>query len=285
MSPLTESTRLTLAKQSVAPGLLDAYGGAAAAYSLRRLSANYTGPVVRVRRSSDNTEQDFTATQVTDGTLTTFCGAGNGFVRTWYDQSGNAQNLGQSTTANQPQIVAAGSLIVKGTRPSLDFDGSNDRLINSVISLSQPVTHVVVGSRDVDLGTGDVFFDSFNNVQHVFYNKGTIETPNQEWTISASGTPLSTAYATTTNLFLASTVLSSALSNLRINGAQRTAAGTSGANGLSGLSVGDLRGDPNPIISNYPLDGKISEYIIYASNQSNSIAAIESNINAHYAIY
>jgi hypothetical protein len=69
---------LRLAKNSVAPQLIDAYPGATSAYSLRNLSWTYGGPVVRVRRSSDNTEQDFTATQVTDGTLTTFCGAGNG---------------------------------------------------------------------------------------------------------------------------------------------------------------------------------------------------------------
>jgi hypothetical protein len=63
-------------------GLLDEFTGSAAAYSLRNLTFLRGGPVVRVRRSSDNAESDFTATQVSDGTLTAFCGAGNGFVRT-----------------------------------------------------------------------------------------------------------------------------------------------------------------------------------------------------------
>ena len=53
-------------------GLLADYPGAAAAYSLRNLIDTTTN-VVRVRRSSDNTEQDFTSTEITDGTLTTFC--------------------------------------------------------------------------------------------------------------------------------------------------------------------------------------------------------------------
>jgi len=39
-------------------GLLDTYPDAAAAYSLRKLRADYSGSAVRVRRSSDNTEQD-----------------------------------------------------------------------------------------------------------------------------------------------------------------------------------------------------------------------------------
>ena len=39
-------------------GLLDLYPSAAAAYSVRKLRAAYTGNAIRVRRSSDNTEQN-----------------------------------------------------------------------------------------------------------------------------------------------------------------------------------------------------------------------------------
>ena len=42
---------------------------AAAAYSLRNLSNSYTGNVVKVRRNSDDAEADFTAVEVSDGTL------------------------------------------------------------------------------------------------------------------------------------------------------------------------------------------------------------------------
>ena len=48
--------------------LLDIYGGASAAYSLRRLSKDANN-VVRVRRSSDNTESNFTAEQILDLSL------------------------------------------------------------------------------------------------------------------------------------------------------------------------------------------------------------------------
>ena len=40
------------------PLLLDLYPSAAAAYSVRKLSNGYSGSAIRVRRSSDNTEQD-----------------------------------------------------------------------------------------------------------------------------------------------------------------------------------------------------------------------------------
>lgn len=45
---------------------------ATAAYSLRNLSTTYNGDVVRVRRSSDDAEQDFSAQEVGDGTLTSW---------------------------------------------------------------------------------------------------------------------------------------------------------------------------------------------------------------------
>lgn len=61
----------------------------AAAYSLRKLRAAYSGSAIRVRRSSDNLEADigFTAYGDLDQVaLLAHCGAGNGFVTTWYDQ-------------------------------------------------------------------------------------------------------------------------------------------------------------------------------------------------------
>jgi hypothetical protein len=44
----------------------------AAAYSLRNLSSSYSGNVVEVRRSSDGNAENFTAAEVTDGTLLSF---------------------------------------------------------------------------------------------------------------------------------------------------------------------------------------------------------------------
>ena len=55
--------------------LLVDYPGAAAAYSLRNL-IDTTTSVVRVRRSYDNTESNFTATEITDGTLVDFTNQG-----------------------------------------------------------------------------------------------------------------------------------------------------------------------------------------------------------------
>jgi hypothetical protein len=94
-------------------GPLDAFtADLAGSWSVaRRLLTSYTGALLRVRRSSDNTEQDIGF--ASDGSLDTaallsFCGANSGFVRTAYDQSGAARNFEQSTAGNQPRIVNAG---------------------------------------------------------------------------------------------------------------------------------------------------------------------------------
>ena len=112
--------------------------------------------MVEVRRSSDSTTQDFTASQITNGDLVAFCGVGDGFVSTWYDQSGNANDATQATTTAQPKIVDAGALVTGG----LEFDGVDDRLNTSLIPPSTatligvatwdttPSTQMIIGARD-----------------------------------------------------------------------------------------------------------------------------------------
>jgi hypothetical protein len=92
-------------------GLLDAYPGATFAYSLRLLKSDYSGNAVRVRRASDNTEQDigFANNELDTASLETFCSGTDGFVTTWYDQSGNAANVANAAASYQPQIVSSGT--------------------------------------------------------------------------------------------------------------------------------------------------------------------------------
>jgi hypothetical protein len=104
----------------------------AAAYSLRNLRAAYTGSAIRVRRSSDNAETDIGFGS--DGNLNTtallaHCGADNGFVTTWYDQSGNNRNATQATAGQQPRIVNAGVIETQNGQPTLLFDGINDSFV------------------------------------------------------------------------------------------------------------------------------------------------------------
>jgi hypothetical protein len=63
--------------------------------------------------------------------LLAFVGAGNGFVTTWYDQSGNSRNATQTDPTRQPQIVSNGALLTENGRPVLRPDGVDDTMLVS----------------------------------------------------------------------------------------------------------------------------------------------------------
>lgn len=107
--------------------LLDSFTTANSAYSLRKLNSSYSGSAVRIRESGGNTESDigFLSSGFFDtATFKTFVGVNSGYVVTWYDQSGNGNNVTQSTTSSQPLLT----LNSKGLNPGIVFDGSNDVL-------------------------------------------------------------------------------------------------------------------------------------------------------------
>jgi hypothetical protein len=108
------------------------------AYSFHeRLATAWTGALIRVRRGSDNAEQDIGyasgTMQLDTAALLTFTGAGDGFVTTAYDQSGNSRNYTQSTAARQPQIVTAGVVKKSGSNVTASnlAANSNDGLARS----------------------------------------------------------------------------------------------------------------------------------------------------------
>lgn len=132
--------------------LLDAIGtGASAAWSLRKLRSAYAGSAIKIRRPSDSTTQDigFSGEDFDAASAISFCGAGDGFIDTWYDQSGNARNLTQATAGNQPKIISAGALITTfSAKGSISFDATNDFLSGAAISnyiTAAAYTHLTAG--------------------------------------------------------------------------------------------------------------------------------------------
>ena len=124
-------------------GILDEYSGAAAAYSVRRLSSTYTDGLIRVRKevSSVDEESDigFDANGNLDTTtLLSFASnadSGNVFVSIWYDQSGNGNNATNSTATQQPLVVSGGTLVEENSKAAVDFDGVDD-----YFTLNAPIT-------------------------------------------------------------------------------------------------------------------------------------------------
>lgn len=141
-------------------GPLDDYTtGLVLAYSLaRRLLASYTGPLIRVRRSSDDEEMDFGADANGDldtGGLLAFCGSGDGFVHYVYLQGGIGAALGQDVKAAQSKIVSAGVLVGFGGFPSMK---SGNWLNGYEVSLGQMTpTALSYSFVGVAGGAGDYF--------------------------------------------------------------------------------------------------------------------------------
>jgi len=249
-------------------GLLNDYSGAAAAYSLRLLDNTYTGNAIKVRRASDNAEQDiaFANNELDTATLETFASGTDAFVTTWYDQSGNANNATQTTAANQPKIVSAGSTILENGKPIITKIDNESRLITTLVGtqnasffgsflcddfsilLSQSAATAAPYLGIATNGSTAVSEANVGNIS--YYKNGTIiNTPNRDTIFSA--------------------YITQSVSSIFID------------NGLGFANNGYAFGY---LASNYSMYS-MQEFIIYPSDQSTNRSGIETNINDFYSIY
>jgi hypothetical protein len=256
--------------------LLDLYPNAAAAYSVRRLSSTYTGDLIRVRRSSDNTELriGYNSSNVLDtAALLAFVGAGNGFVTTWYDQSGNGNNAVQTTAFNQPQIVSSGAMITTNGKNSILFNSTKLMLLNSSITVGASSYTSFVGKRP---SSGDrlIGLARWNTLGYSLYlwsdNKYYFLGKTNDYLISSA------ADTTTSQLLLTGQNSASTMSMFK-NGNTIT----SSSNVLIYSTLVDAIGGNSGNLANCNLQ----EAILYNSNQSTNRTGIESNINTFYTIY
>ena len=151
--------------------VLDDYPGATVAYSLRKLRTAYSGNAIKVRRSSDNTEQDigFVGNLLDTASLLTFCGAGNGFVTRWYDQSTNVNDAATGTIANQAQIVSSGAMItdIYNGKITTVWTGDQYPILTSIpiaqnFTMFAVVTRAVTTNSIFPLGSALSFLFSWN---------------------------------------------------------------------------------------------------------------------------
>ncbi len=99
-------------------------------FSVRKIVDSYAGKCLRVRRSSDNVEQDigFVNGWLDEVSLLAFVGSGDGFVTAWYNQTpqyGLVRFI-QPDASKQPPLVSSGVIYKRGItgRPYLRFDGT-----------------------------------------------------------------------------------------------------------------------------------------------------------------
>ena len=265
-------------------GLLDLFPGAAAAYSLRKLRAAYSGSAVRVRKEVSAVSSETDIGFLSDGsldtsTLLTFASDADGgdvFVVTWYDQS-LSNDATQSTGANQPKIVSGGSLVTENGKPALDFDGVNDDLtFTDTGTMANGCSSFHVLAAD-DAAQDSVAFykvvDTNNtlsmglrlNVIGARFREGGAET-------NKGGT------SSTNQVLFAQTSDNTPIMTAAIDGVLVTSAASIRLSGV-GSSIGSRRGN------DYHYDGTMQEIVFFESDQSANRTAIETNINTFYSIY
>jgi hypothetical protein len=260
--------------------LLAEYGGAAAAYSLRALNGNGDS-VVRVRRASDNDEKDFTAEQIELGEMVNWVTDGNptadGFVETWYDQSGNGNDASQSVAASQPKIVDAGTLVTTNGNPTVDFYDNCFLDTDAFLDGSAHSSFAAINNQGA------------TSTRKLFYTKA--EFPNKGFTwnyrgdqsvgqydlVSYNGIVNSLTFSNSTSpLHYVSSLLINSTKEVFINGNSVATSSDSFVADDETLGIGSL---------NFGTGFDIQEIIIYPSDQTANRPAIEANINNHYSIY
>ncbi len=267
------SLKQTWEEVAEASDLLDTYTGAAAAYSLRRLKSTATN-AIRVRRSSNNDEQDigFVDGELDTVSLLAFVGTAvtdNGYVKTWYDQSGNSNDATQSLSTNdQPQIVSSGAVIVENGKAAVEFDGSNDTLLTN--QNIRTASAFVVGKSAISSRSTIFGATSIGN-QYLRTDGTDIKFQNGSNSLTLTG-QTSLSY----NLIYLDNVSSSA--SLANNGGSPVTATNLDTNDIENFGIGKKT-------SQDFFNGTIQEIICYQVSKSSVRTDIESNINTFYSIY
>lgn len=277
----------------VSDRVLDNYAGGQAAFSLRKLRAGYTGNCIKVRRSSDNTTQDigFSGTDLDTASLLTFCGGGDGFLHTWFDQSTAGRNAVNTSSGEQPQIVSSGSVIQVNGKPAVEFDGSNDTLLTSAFAPNPSGAYnlAVVHEHNV-VNVGQQLGSSWSGTQStqnfisqmmanaklrfaVRYSNNQLPRPDSTATFSAGTQIISTAtfaHGSCEAFYNGTNELDKFSANVSANpnnNSRAMALGTRSDNGAA------------------PLRGTLQEYIVFSNGTAHDAEDLSDELNTHYSAF
>jgi surface protein len=250
--------------------LAGSYSNLAAAYSLRQVVPGYSGFAIQIESASLTQDISFNPDGTLDtGSISSFAGSGDAFVRIWYDQSGNNNHMSQSSATFQPKIYSGsqGSIILENGKPALQFDGTDDTLVSS-FSSTQPLTSLLV-AKSLTNATATRFILGDSDVRLVYTNA------SSDFLAYAGGsTPSFGAFNTNQNLFF--TYVSGSSSRLGFNGGTISSTTNLGSSALGSLSIGGGTAYVN---------GTYQEVIVYTTDQISNRTYIENNINSYYGIY
>ena len=200
----------------------------------------------------------------------------DGFVHTWFDQSGSGNNATQSTQdADQPKIVSAGTYLGE-----LDFDGDSQFLDMPAITAKS--IFALMSAKTAETGTQRLIPIVGNEVTT---GRSYIFIPNNESPFNGYAISLDGAVADSGSWYLNGTFKASG-GNLGTFGdivSEQTMLQT-----IIYTTAGDPATTVNSIcrVSGVEIgDATFKELILFSSDQTDNRSAIETNINDHYSIF
>lgn len=251
--------------------LLDTYTGAQAAYSVRKLDKDYSGNCIRIRNATSGAELDVGFD--TDGELdrvaiANHCGTANGFVVTWYDQSGNGRNMTQGTTDSQPQIYNGTTTFTRNKKPVIDFNGKVLAQTGLRMATANGYSFVVGGSSDGSGGFVLLPSDNLLNAAGIAANgnSGAAHLNQTVTSYHVNGAALDTA----TQDALFDAVGQQAL--VRISNHDNT----EGSHRYYNMGYTAVASYDNLLLQ---------ELVIWHADQSSNATGIETDINSYFSIY
>ena len=206
----------------------------------------------------------------------------NGYVHTWYDQSGSGNDAAQTTASSQPKIVDGGSLVTGG----IDFDGVDDSFtLTSGLTINPSTSgfssFIATKFDKAATGSAQTFLRNSNlNPKHVI-------------NFNTNGTYRYILNDGTNNLFADTgfdygddsvTLFSTIITGQSATGLTHFVDGSQ-----DGQFDTSLMGDTGTVADTiswpaFPFGGVVQEFIVYESNQSANRPAIEANIANQYGI-
>jgi hypothetical protein len=212
--------------------------------------------------SSDQSDNRFKIESNINNHYGIYTPAEDGFVETWYDQSGNGNHASQSAVEGyQPKIVSNGNIITEGSNIAIEFNGVDTYLETGAVGTSSdfPLATFAVFNRGRDS-------DSVARTPASSLDRGAFgRASGYTWhnTYFANGSPV-----TITTIPVNQQIVASGLGGSATN-----------QNSLDGGIV--LGGE----VAGYTwLDGTLQEFVVYTSDQSANRPDIESNIADEYGI-
>ena len=209
--------------------------------------------------------------------------ARNGFVQTWYDQSGNLRDAIQVSETKQPTIVSHGSVVKLNSKPAITFDGNDNFLEVDGTDSAVPYSFSPSG----DMGMFIVSKQSVGNVidsrdaggDGVFLQQASANTTRFRYNASSNNIDVT---ATRDVRHLSVLTLDGTTLSASVDGGTATSKTvTAGVSTTKNLVLGKAFSGNN---SNF-VNGEIQEVIFYERKQTHNLPAIKANINNQYQIY